>query len=299
MNTATNHQLLLVDDDPISLKIMHSLLTQAGFSCVTAEDAHQAAAQLDAYPVEHFSAILLDNQMPGKTGLELLQDIKQGPHTHLPVIMQTGSNSPDEVHQCIAAGAFYYLTKPLDRQLLLSVVEAAISDLENHRAVRAEMSQIDQSLELLHQACFQFRTPRDATLLSAFLARLGNNPDKVSIGLYELLINAVEHGNLGISYDEKTRLIETQQLKEEINRRLEQPQFKDRLARVTLMRNPESLVFTIEDQGAGFDFEQYLEFSLDRALDNHGRGIMVASKISFDHLQYSQGGRCVTATHLL
>jgi len=293
------HRLLLVDDDPICMKLMLRILEKADFICVSAKDAYQATETLNQHPIGHFSAALLDLQMPGKTGLELLQEIKQGPHTHLPVIMQTGNKNSEEVQQCIAAGAFYYLTKPLGSKLLLSVVESAISDLENYRAVRSEMSKIDESLRLLGHASFQFRTPEDATLLSAFLARLTNDPDKISMGLFELLINAVEHGNLGISYDEKTQLIERKRLSEEIAVRLDHPDYQNRIAEVRLMRSPESLVFTIEDQGQGFDFEDYLEFSIERALDNHGRGIMLANKISFDEIEYTKGGRLVKAVHRL
>lgn len=290
------HRLLLVDDDPISLKIMSEWLTQAGFICTIAKSACQASSFLEKEPFGFFSAILLDNQMPGKTGFEFLKEIKQGSYTHLPVIMQTGNDDLNEVRQCIAAGAFYYLTKPLNKKLLISVVDSAINDLENHLAVRSEMSKIDQSLDLLNQALFQYKTPRDATVLSAFLARLGSSPDKLSMGLYELLINSIEHGNLGISYDEKTDLIEGNRLQEEITSRLNDEKYKHRIAEVSFSRSAEKLIFTIEDQGQGFDFEEYMEFSIDRALDSHGRGIMMANKLSFDSLEYSKNGRRVTAT---
>lgn len=298
MNPA-DHHLLLVDDDPISLKVMARLLEKAGFRCSLAGSAIMAEQLLQDHPVGFFSGVLLDNQMPHKSGLELLKEIKRGANADLPVIMQTGNNEPAEVQQCINAGAFYYLTKPLHHQLLLSVVEAAINDLKNHREVRSELDHLDQSLGLLRSACFQLRTPKEVKVLSALIARLSSNPDKVSIGLYELLMNAVEHGNLGITYDEKTQLIEKNRLREEIEQRLSHPIYADKTVDIRLECTQNQLKIEITDDGEGFDYEQYLEFSFERALDNHGRGIMMANKVSFDSLQYSQGGRCVSAIHQL
>ncbi|MCP4219209.1 MAG: ATP-binding protein, partial [bacterium] len=53
--------------------------------------------------------------------------------------------------------------------------------------------------------------------------------------------------------------------------------------------------FTIKDQGKGFDLESYMDFSPDRVFDNHGRGIAMANKFSFDRLEYEGCGNRVMA----
>lgn len=291
--------LLLVDDDPISLQLMQGLLSSSGYDCQLASSAEEAQELLAHQAGDYFSAILLDNMMPRMSGLELLKIIKSGPHSQTPVIMQTGDEDPEQILQCLNAGAFYYMKKPLNKNLLVSVVESAISDLENHRHVYNELNHLEASLDLLEEACFKIQRPDQATKLAAFLARLSRQPEKVSLGLYELLINAIEHGNLAISYDEKSQLIEEGRLSDEITQRLTLPEFCQRQVTVQVTKTAVQLEICIQDEGSGFEPEDYLDFSLERALDNHGRGIMMANKISFDQLNYSQGGSCVTAIHIL
>ncbi len=55
-------------------------------------------------------------------------------------------------------------------------------------------------------------------------------------------------------------------------------------------------MFSIRDQGSGFDPEQYLEIDPKRVFDAHGRGIAMARLLSFDDLSYEDGGRCAVAT---
>ena len=55
---------------------------------------------------------------------------------------------------------------------------------------------------------------------------------------------------------------------------------------VEFMRNPGELRFTVRDQGKGFDWQQYLEMSPERAFDTHGRGIAMSKLLSFDRLEY-------------
>ena len=290
-------QLLLVDDDPISLRLMQGMLQKAGYLCWSVPGPIQALEVLETKEAGFFDAILLDQVMPSMTGLELLEKIKLSPHAATPVIMQTGDDDPEQVQKSINAGAFYHMIKPLNQKLLLSVVDAAIQDYETHLRVSAELAKVDKSLELITEARFLLRTPDEARLLSALIARLSRDPEKVVIGLYELLMNAIEHGNLGIGYDEKTQLIDSGRLAEEIDLRLDLPEFQPLQVKVDVKRDDHSLQIRIEDEGQGFEPDDFFEFSLERALDNHGRGIMMANKVSFDRLEYSLGGRCVTAFH--
>jgi hypothetical protein len=61
---------------------------------------------------------------------------------------------------------------------------------------------------------------------------------------------------------------------------------------------PDRLVFTISDEGAGFDWRSYLEFSPERAFDPNGRGIAMARLTSFNILDYRDRGNIVVATVL-
>lgn len=92
-------------------------------------------------------------------------------------------------------------------------------------------------------------------------------PARLWPGLQELLINAVEHGNLGISYAEKSLLMLKNRLHNEIERRVQDPAYSQLQASVHLMRDADGLSLTIQDQGQGFAWQDFLEFSPERAFD--------------------------------
>ncbi|MCX8018369.1 MAG: ATP-binding protein, partial [Rhodocyclaceae bacterium] len=115
------------------------------------------------------------------------------------------------------------------------------------------------------------------------------------LGLSELMLNAIEHGNLGIGYAEKTRLIAEERLEAEIARRLALPEYGVRKGRLSIERLPDGYEFTIKDEGSGFDWRAYLELSPERAYHTHGRGIAMARSLSFDRLEYKGCGNTVVA----
>lgn len=291
--------LLVVDDDVISLKLLESFLKKENFHITTARDGMEAWQIIQQQPEDYFQCIISDYLMPHKNGIELLEDIKKDPERKkIPFILQTSANSEAEIQQGLDSGAFYYLIKPITKETLISVVNAALKDYNNHREALTTIEGINSAFPLMNSGHFQFRTVEEAKHLSNFIAFLTSDPNGIGIGYFELMINAVEHGNLGITYDEKTQLINESRLHNEIQQRLEQDAYREKYVSVNLEHTPDQLIVTITDMGDGFDFEQYMEFSLERAMDNHGRGIMMANKLSFDSLSYSNGGRtatCVTS----
>lgn len=141
-----------------------------------------------------------------------------------------------------------------------------------------------------------YKSLSEINSLASILASTCPRSDKIAIGLTELMINAVEHGNLNISYDEKSMLITDNEWEDEVSRRLELSANKNKQVLIEIFRNNHEITFTIADQGNGFDWQYYLTTSKKRILDNHGRGIAVANLISFDHIHYLESGNKVCAT---
>jgi hypothetical protein len=121
-------------------------------------------------------------------------------------------------------------------------------------------------------------------------------PDAVAPGLADLMVNAVEHGNLGLTYAEKTRLKWEGCWEAEIARRLLLPEFRERRACIRAERIAAAIRFTVTDQGAGFDWRKYLSFDPERAFDPNGRGIALARQSSFASIEYQGRGNVVVAT---
>jgi len=106
----------------------------------------------------------------------------------------------------------------------------------------------------------------------------------------------VEHGNLGITYHEKGELINNEQLFQEITRRQTLEENHNKRVEVCFERRTDALVFTIRDQGNGFDWLRYLDFDHERVFDPNGRGIAMARTMSFDTLEYQGTGNIVVVT---
>lgn len=287
--------VLVVEDDPISRDILVDQLHQAGYQTMTAKGGERAWELLRNHP-DVYCAILLDRMLPDMDGLEVLRKVRAAPWlAHIPVIMQTARTEPADVLEGLSNGAYYYLTKPFQPDTLLAIVGTAVADYRGYREMRQKVHQTAHTLTYLARAEFVFQEPGEARDIAALLANTCADPQKVVLGLSELMLNAVEHGNLAITYAEKTELVRTGDLQNEIARRLAQPRYQGRQAQVSFERGPGELRFTISDQGQGFDWRQYMVMSPERAYDNHGRGIAMARLLSFDELTYDEKGNRVVA----
>jgi PAS domain-containing protein/anti-sigma regulatory factor (Ser/Thr protein kinase) len=117
---------------------------------------------------------------------------------------------------------------------------------------------------------------------------------QLRIGLREILINAIEHGNLEISFDEKTEAVATEGYIDFISLRQKDPKYRDRRVIVKFSLSPERVVYIIEDEGKGFNYKNVLE-KAQRANDEklaHGRGIVMALGI-FDSVKFNEKGNKV------
>lgn len=285
---------MVVDDDPEFCSILQRVLQSEAYSVETAVDVESAWGCL-IRPNEGFDAVILDRRMPEQDGIELLKRIKGEPRfAQLPVIMQTGASTPRDVLEGIEAGAYYYLTKPYEPRTLLCVLRSAIKDAEQ-KIITQQSSSFLQSCNYINRLDLAFATLESISKVCGILTALCPDPDKAARGLHELLLNAVEHGNLGITYEEKKQLMIDDHLEAEILRRQVLPEYRDKLATVTFARNGDMLEFKVADQGEGFDWSQYLELQPERLLDPNGRGIAMARRYSFDSLEYLDGGRTALA----
>jgi len=293
---SSQFKLMLVDDDDFIQSVIGESLRQAGYEVDFAQDGMDAWGKLQAKP-SAYDLILLDKSMPRMDGISLLKRIKaDSKHADLLVVMLTGANQTDDVVEGLALGAYYYLIKPVMQDVLLRVVRNALREVQDKRELRDLLSQQKSNLCLMQQAKFEFRTLHEARELALLLADASTKPERTVSGYSELLVNAVEHGNLGISYVEKGLLLGEGFWADEVERRLMMPRYSELVVQVLLERKPDAFVVTISDQGEGFEWQKYLEFAPERAFDLHGRGIAMAKGLSFNSLEYVEKGKTVVAT---
>ncbi|MBL8479864.1 MAG: response regulator [Sterolibacteriaceae bacterium] len=291
--------LLIVDDDPLIRMVTLELLESSGYVLDAVPDGMAAWEKLDLAP-NRFDLVLLDKQMPRLDGISLLKRLKSDARfKDLPVIMLTSDDRQEDIIEGLAAGAHYYLTKPSTEDVLKAVIGSALEGLHQKRELRELVGRQASNLTLLRRAEFCCRTLSEARDLALLLADASMYPERTVSGYSELLINAIEHGNLGISYAEKSVLLTEGRWLEEVESRLRSPEYSRLLVNVTLEKTADSCRVTIADQGKGFDWQLYVEFRPERVFDLHGRGIAMSRAISFDSLEYLGNGSRVVATVLL
>ncbi len=287
--------ILIVDDEILNLEIVSEYLSD-DYQISTAENGVIAWEMLEKSPND-FDVILLDRMMPNMNGMEVLEKIKQHPILqHCPVIFQTAKASASDIAEGINAGAYYYLTKPFDENVLLSVTKTAVEDRLRYKEILDNLEQTKLTMGMLTSARFEFKTLDEARSIASLVSNACPEPAGIVMGLTELMINAVEHGNLGITYAEKSILNEQGTWVDEVNTRLQLAENINKAVSINFLRNTDYIEITVIDQGEGFDWKDYMDFDPDRVMDNHGRGIAVANKLSFSAVEYKGKGNEVCAT---
>ena len=125
MTSQSQYRILWADDEIDLLKPHLMFLRNKGYELVTANNGSDALALTDS---EHFDLVILDENMPGYTGLETLALIKQR-QPHLPVIMITKSEEENIMDQAVGSKIADYLIKPVNpSQILLAIKKILHSD---------------------------------------------------------------------------------------------------------------------------------------------------------------------------
>jgi DNA-binding NtrC family response regulator len=115
-------RILVVDDDREFQRALVKIFKKTGFKVGAASDVNQASAMFDK---THYAFIVLDLKLPGKSGLELLREIKaKAPEAK--VIIVTAFGDTLSRHEALEAGAFDYLNKPVKRKSILEIVSRAL-----------------------------------------------------------------------------------------------------------------------------------------------------------------------------
>ena len=116
--------MLVVDDNPVNLKLVSITLRVEGFEVVTASDAEEARA---AIARELPALILMDIQLPGTDGLTLTRELRSAAATRdIPVIALTAYAMKGDEATALAAGCDAYISKPIDTNALPGIVMGII-----------------------------------------------------------------------------------------------------------------------------------------------------------------------------
>ena len=124
----TGPVVAVLDDEPEMRKALRRLLTSRGYRVEEYACGEDLLADLGSHPLDY---LLLDLHMPGINGFDVLETFRFR-KVLAPVIVITAHDEPDTADRVRALGACAYLKKPVDRDALLSAIEAAALPAKTH-----------------------------------------------------------------------------------------------------------------------------------------------------------------------
>jgi sigma-B regulation protein RsbU (phosphoserine phosphatase) len=143
----SGERILVADDDATSRKLLLRILTRAGFTCTEAPDGIAALKELHDNPP---SLLLLDYDMPGMNGAEVLKQLRHDGNAiiaQIPAIMLTGHGGEESEVLCLEAGADDFVTKPIND----AVLRARIDTHLRLRSMRSQLQKQNDELEAWRQ----------------------------------------------------------------------------------------------------------------------------------------------------
>lgn len=291
-----NRKILVIDDEINNLEIIEGFLRLGNFEdydIIKCQSAEEGLKILHTDP-KSIDIIILDQMMPGMSGFDLVKTLKVDPKfKRIPIVMQTASDDKIQLVEGFKLGVYHYLIKPYLPSVLNAVVRGALDVYKKQRELSEALAHSKVLYECIDNASFKINNLEQANKISVSLAQLFPVPDKVVLGISEILVNSIEHGNLNITYEEKSELNLKCEWKSEVERRLNMPENKEKAVTINFAKKKDEIILSVQDEGNGFDYKRYMEFDPNRSTHNHGRGIAFANNISFDSLEYIGTGNHV------
>jgi DNA-binding response OmpR family regulator len=287
-------RVLLVEDDRMAAMMVSSMLSDLGYQVEMAQNGAEAYALLREAPTRA-DMVLTDRFMPALDGLGLTRRLRREPATqHMPIVMLTGTGDSASIAEGIEAGVQQYLTKPVDPNLLQQVMQATSRQIEQRRAAARTLQSHQAGFSNIQRIDFHLRTMAEIAPVSSLLASLADNPEKVIVGLRELLTNAVEHGIYRLGGQAKAQHLSQGTLDAELARREADPDYTG-VAEAAAQRLPDGIKFAFRDPGPGFAWQRFIRPDPAQGIGQCGRGI-ARSALIFNKVEFHGTGNLVTAT---
>ncbi len=225
-------------------------------------------------------------------GLMTLTDICEA-DPHARVITVSSCTDDAFAMECIRHGAMDYLKKPIEiRDLLRS-----IDRINNRRLLLKITSEPD--VECVQEEDKSLFFGNDTDNLPYIINQAVYNakvvcPDvaMLKMALGEIILNAIEHGNLNITMEEKASATEKGDYKKLLQERINDPRYADRVVKLNVHMTRNELVYTISDQGNGFDYKKIFTAE-PHAHIGSGLGLFVARSFFTDITFKGRGNRVV------
>jgi two-component system cell cycle response regulator len=286
--------VLVIDSCPDTHERIVSFVQGRGISVITASDPSAALTVMDRSAPD---IVITDLFLPDGAGLALTKELRNR-HELCPVIIMAKDAPGPLVVQALREGAADYLHKPIVEEELAHALYRARDLLAKNLT---DLSGVCRSEHRLIVDSNPAHVPGVISWLMKTTASMLSDTQRLQLrgALQELLINAVEHGNLEIPYQEKAQALAKGEYEALISQRLAQSRLKNRQVSIHVFyaKEANSMLYRIADEGAGFQWRSILSQSKNagHAEAVNGRGIFLAESL-FPKLSYNERGNEVTLT---
>ncbi len=293
-------KILIVDDDIDLLDALKTLLTNYDYQVDVSNNVNAA---LQKVTTNKYELIISDIEMPGRNGLEFLEQLKKGMLIEIPVVLMTGHLSVDYAIEAVRLGAADFIKKPIEAKVILKSI--------NHQIIKKKLQQHQQKLDdkitdfraTLDFSTFDYLNLNIPEHILNFISKNIRIPlktiNEVSICIEEMISNAFLHGTLEIPTDIRKKsyvdyvnyinlLLDTELGKRSV------------LCDISFRKQSKLLSVSIKDQGKGFNHEFFVRnnhplLNFDSAT---GRGLNLIQILS-DKIFFSDNGTRITIEKIL
>jgi len=278
--------LIISKEKNITSPLTNAVLnTNFNYKCLTS--CEQAAEILPSFLPD---IVLCEMQLVEKDNGALFKKIRQiKPQTIIIIVIN--KNDSNTIFNAMKYGINNYIILPLETHDLANYLKKYEYILKSR-----PQKKIQNTVE--KPMYFSLTTQNSLTGIAQVVDELLKkaNPifkdikTELRTGLEELIINAIEHGNLNISFEEKSAAILNGTFASLLEQRQENEQYKDKNITITFHQEPEYDEWLIKDEGCGFNPCEISSLAKESECNRlHGRGILI-SRFQFDEIQYSEGG---------
>lgn len=286
-------RILVVDDSPIDRRLAGRLLVkEADWVIDEAADGKEALARIESDPP---TLVVTDLNMPEMDGLQLVEELKSV-YPEIPAILMTSAGSEEIAVKALRIGAAGYVLK---RRLAEDLYAAVTRILITLRQTESQMELLNRLTRFECGFCLENNAEKILSVppyvqktLKAMRLMDENEYLRMAVAIEEALLNALYHGNLEV----KSELLHQshEAFYELARRRMLEVPYRERRVFFNVKVTPGEAVFTIRDQGPGFDPSTLPDPTAPGNLEiPHGRGILLMRSF-MDEVTYNAKGNEVT-----
>ena len=279
--------VLIIDPDRASRDLVKKL-SRKGFNAKFAFSPDDGLAKVIE---DNPDLVILSLDPADESGLLVLAQISQASPGSM-VVVSSEKVDGFLALQCMRLGALDYLIKPITITALLESIQRIL----NHQRFFCLGIEPDGDSVISEDKTLVFgsdpeRIPYVINQAAINARRVCEDTDMLKMALGEIVLNAIEHGNLGITMDEKAKAVKKGSFENLVRQRNKNPKYADRMVTIHIHMDQNTLEYHIIDEGEGFDYKK--EFNPDpNAHIGSGLGVQIA-KTFFSEVRYEGCGNSV------